>query len=76
MSLLQRIVLRHWATRAILTAALVFGGADLATRLAFNQGTVRAKVAEVALRSEPAFDHDTAASRISLVAAGARHALD
>jgi hypothetical protein len=76
MSPSRRTVPGNRALQGVLAAALVLGGAELATRLAYNEGTVRAKVAESARRAQATFDQDTDASRISLVAAGARPILD
>ena len=76
MTLFTQTIVRHWAMQGLMVATLAFGGADLATRLAVNQGTVRAKVAEAVRRSTPTFDHGTAALGISLAAAGGRYALN
>ena len=72
----HRILTRRGAVRGIVAAALVLGGADLATRLAVNQGTLRAKVAEAARRSAPTLGLGTAAPRISLGAVADGRALD
>ena len=72
----QRILMRRGAVQGIVTAALVLGGADLATRFAVNQGTIHAKVAEASRRSAPTLGLGTVASRISLSAVADGRALD